>query len=261
MQTFIDHLIQKQTPCIFISPHLDDAILSCGNLMTELKGNTKMHVITLFTEAGEKPQTLSARMFLKQCGVPDAHELFSLRRTEDERVLREVGATWEHLGFTDALWRKRATSKLMALVGKWIPELVHIYPTYRLHITSGRVASHDRALIRNIEQTLRNLLALSPLATLFFPLGLGKHVDHVLTHELGLHFSPNVVFYSDFPYCLSDHPDESGLIQAGFQKQAFVSVENPKDRLIKLYATQPLFLGAIPVTPETYFVPTALFSH
>jgi LmbE family N-acetylglucosaminyl deacetylase len=240
MQTFIEHLIQKQAPCIFISPHLDDAILSCGNLMTELKGKTKMHVITLFTEAGEKPQTLSARMFLKQCGVPDTHELFALRRTEDEKVLGEIGATWKHLGFTDALWRKRAMSKLMALVGKWIPELIHI---------------------RNIEQTLRNLFTLFPEAILFFPLGLGKHVDHVLTHELGLHFSPNVVFYSDFPYCLSDHPDERGLIQAGFQKHCLTSVENPKDRLIKLYATQPLFLGAIPVTPETYFFPTSLFSH
>ncbi|MCR4313010.1 MAG: PIG-L family deacetylase [Candidatus Roizmanbacteria bacterium] len=68
----------------FISPHLDDAILSAGGLINYLKDRKKIKIITVFTE-GDK-------LFLK-------------RRIEDMNVCRYLGIEYLHLGFTDVLWR------------------------------------------------------------------------------------------------------------------------------------------------------------
>lgn len=255
MHPLLEKILAEKTPCVFVSPHLDDAILSCGNLIAAFKGKTNTRVVTLFTEAGEGPETLSARMFLKQCGIPDARALFAARRREDEEVLNLVGATWQHLGFSDALWRTYPKSFLRNLLGKVIPEFLHLYPTYRWHITRGVIAPADRTEIKKLQQKLQEIPRLFPGAKVFFPLGLGKHVDHVLTHQLGLHFSPNVVFYADFPYCLHDAPDEDALINKGYTKVSFSEGGNTKHELIRQYRTQPLFPGEIPSVPEVYFFP------
>lgn len=107
MKAILDTIIRERIPCYFVSPHLDDAILSCGEIISYLAGKTPLTVATIFTEADEPPHTLSARAFLKQCGVLDARELFSRRRSEDIQVLGRVNATWRHFGAVDALWRKR----------------------------------------------------------------------------------------------------------------------------------------------------------
>lgn len=258
MKALVEAIIEKKIPCYFISPHLDDAILSCGELMTYLAEKTPLSVATIFTEADEPPYTLSARAFLKQCGVSDAQTLFSKRREEDQEVLKSIGATYQHFGLVDALWRKKANSVLSRFVGALVPELVHLYPTYRFHILSGKVARADEKLKEKIIKMVTKMIGEHKQKILFFPLGLGGHVDHVLIHLVGLCFSGNVIFYSDFPYCLTDTPDEKDLKKRGFQRAVFDEVKGKKHPLIKLYKTQPLFPDEIPIVPEVYYVPKHL---
>jgi LmbE family N-acetylglucosaminyl deacetylase len=253
-----EKIIERKNSCVFVSPHLDDAVLSCGNLMMYLNGKTDMSVLTVFTEAGGVPETLSARMFLKQCGVPNAHELFEKRREEDERVLDAIGASRKHLGFADALWRKR-TGLLPRMLGRIFPEFAHVYPTYRFHITKGRVSEEEQNLMDRIKVDIDAIAAGRKDTVLFFPLGLGKHVDHVITHLVGMRFpAERTVFYADFPYCLTDKPDEAHLAKRGLRR--IESDADPKEKhpLIAMYATQHLFEGDIPETPEVYYVPENL---
>lgn len=68
----------------FISPHLDDAILSAGGLIYDLKDKGKVKIITVFT---------------------NGDELLLKRKIEDKNVCRYLGVGYLHLGFTDVLWR------------------------------------------------------------------------------------------------------------------------------------------------------------
>lgn len=256
MEKTIERIIASGRPCVFVSPHLDDAVLSCGNLMLELvRRGVPVTVVTVFTEAGEKPETFSVKAFLRQCGVSDARALFAIRREEDRSVLEGIGARWEHLGFPDAMWRKKP-SGLSSLLGRLLPELGHVYPTYRIHVTSGRVSRRDRGTEDRAETAIRQAVGRSggdPI--LFFPLGLGRHVDHVLTHRLGRRFADRVAYYADFPYCLTDRPDVGALARRGLTRSVYEGADpKAKHPFIAMYATQHLFAGEIPAVPEEYFL-------
>ena len=60
--------IEQGVPLVVLSPHLDDAVLSCGALLIYACRRTPVTVATLFTEAGSPPYTLSARRYLGQVG-------------------------------------------------------------------------------------------------------------------------------------------------------------------------------------------------
>jgi len=126
--------------CLVLSPHLDDAVLSCGALLRELAPRCEITVLTLFTEATDGPHGRAARSFLRQCAHPDAATLFRARRDEDRAVVESLGARPEHLGLTDALFRRRELPTALAPVARLVPELAHRYPTFRFDIARGRVS-------------------------------------------------------------------------------------------------------------------------
>src|SRR3989344_5876415 len=103
----IKKITENKIPCVFVSPHLDDSILSAGALMCHLSQKTKVTAITVFTEASPKPYTLSAKKFLYSCGYRNAQELFDARKKEDSNIFSGLGVEFRHLGFTDAAWRKK----------------------------------------------------------------------------------------------------------------------------------------------------------
>ena len=63
-------LIDRGVPVIVLAPHLGDAALSCGALLTYAVSRTPVTVVTFFTEPGHPPYTMSARRYLRQAGVP-----------------------------------------------------------------------------------------------------------------------------------------------------------------------------------------------
>ncbi|PVZ14186.1 PIG-L deacetylase family protein [Actinomycetospora cinnamomea] len=250
--------------CVFLSPHLDDAVLSCGALMRALAPRSEIHVVTVFTATTDGPHTRAARSFLRQCGHGDATDgstLFAARREEDRVVLDGLGVSHEHLGLPDALFRRRAVPRALAgpaaRVARVLPELVHRYPTFRYDIALGRVSRGDRALGAALAARLEARLAGADLV--FAPLGVGRHVDHLLTRTLGAGHPGRVVYYSDFPYDQSHARDEDFLRRHGLR--AWRHDEGPEGRaakadLIRGYATQADALfpsGVIPAAPETYF--------
>jgi LmbE family N-acetylglucosaminyl deacetylase len=238
---------------LFLSAHLDDAVLSCGALMAELAGRCPLTVATVFTEACPPPHTRAARSFLRQCGAPDAAGLFAARRAEDRAVVADLGAVPVHLGATDALFRRR--SRGLGPLGRALPELVHRYPTYRFDIARGRVSRGDRHLVDALRAEVAVLVADLGAGVVFAPVGIGRHVDHLLSRRIAEGLAGPTVLYSDFPY------DERG----GTADPAAVAHRRPwtgpgdpatKAAAIRGYRTQAEALfpdGTIPARPETYW--------
>jgi LmbE family N-acetylglucosaminyl deacetylase len=254
LPAIISDTIEKQTPCIFISPHLDDAVLSCGGLLSFLAGKTSVSVVTLFTEAGPPPHTLSGREFLRQCHVGNAERLFAGRKKEDRSVLEGMGIEAIHLGFPDALWRRIEQPRWWRRgFAPLLPELIHRYPTYRFHVASGRISPKDEDLLRSVRKELKSLRLQNESAMIFGPLALGNHVDHVITRDMVRELSGPVMLWEDFPYNLTFHVEESSSKYEKFFTWE-EGIEKKKD-LIFGYRTQAttMFPKGIPSVPESYY--------
>ena len=259
-QSRVDRSLAGDAPWLFLSPHLDDAVLSCGALIEAQAQGRQIIVATLFTESSPAPHTRAASSFLRQCTVPDAGELFEARRSEDRAVLEDMGVQSLHLGEVDALFRRRSKP---ARVGSsaWdrlIPELTHRYPTYRFDIALGRISRGDREMIRLLRERVAGLMELTRAELLFCPAGVGRHVDHLITRDLGRDHPAHLVMYSDFPYNLVAGPDKVHLSEGGFVPWSWDLGLQTKPGRIRQYATQADALfpsGEIPLIPENYFVP------
>jgi len=244
-------------PWLFLSPHLDDAVLSCGALIEAQARHREVTVATLFTESEPPPHTRSARIFMRLASAVDAAELFEARRAEDRAVLQDLGVKDLHLGATDAIYRRR-TGFGTGTLGRLLPELVHTYPTWRFNIARGRIARGDRHLMARLRGAVARLMEQTGAELIFCPLGVGGHVDHVFARALGTAFPEQVVYYSDFPYNRSSQPDAAFVAGHGLEPWQWDQGITAKENRIRGYATQADALfpdGRIPAVPEAYFVP------
>jgi LmbE family N-acetylglucosaminyl deacetylase len=243
---------------LVLSAHLDDAVLSCGALLSSLAGQTPVTVATVFTEASPPPHTRAARVFLKQCAAGDAAGLYADRRQEDVDVLTGMGVEHVHLGVPDALFRRREVWPAVARLGRVVPEAVHRYPTYRLDIAQGRVSRGDGPLIDRITADVRSLADRIGAGLILAPVGVGRHVDHLITRTVAERQPERIVLYSDFPYDQQDSPDPAYLAAQRLTPVTWDQDLCAKQPLIRGYRTQCRALfGAVdpPVVPETYFLP------
>jgi len=228
-----------------MSPHLDDAVLSCGALLAHLAARHLITVVTVFTAAAPPPWSLPARRQLRALGRVDPGDFFARRRAEDREVLTGIGAAAVHLGFRDALFRR----------GRRGPA----YPTFRFDAARGRVASCDAGLAAEVSARAGEIARASQAHVVFAPLGVGRHVDHLITRraarELGREI--RIVYYSDFPYSQTAGPEPGFIRDAGLVPHPWLCGRAENASRIAGYRTQFAGLfgdGPVPTRPEIYWV-------
>jgi LmbE family N-acetylglucosaminyl deacetylase len=179
-----DHHVRRRT--VFLSPHLDDAALSCGGLIcSQALSGTPVLVVSVFAGL---PAVLSVSPL-----AAELHERWGnttnpagARRQEDQRAMRLLGADCLHLGYLDAIYRAEGESSL--------------YVADEELFASPRPS--EAGLLAKIVSELGSL-HIGEHTTLFAPLAVGNHVDHQLVRDAALTLeipSRSVVFYEDYPY-------------------------------------------------------------
>ena len=128
---------------LVLSPHLDDAAFSCGELITELR---RPVVATLF--AGVPPAELAPTSWDTLSGFSGGVEAMQERRAEDERALRMLGALPEQFDFLDHQYGaspgvQQLSASIDALIGVHRPDVV-LMPLGLYH--SDHVLVHEAAL-------------------------------------------------------------------------------------------------------------------
>ena len=151
---------------LILSPHLDDALLSCPAYLQGLvKEGLEVRVVTVFTESGA-----------------DAAALYRARRAEDRTAVRLLGARVTHLGLRDAPFRS---------------------PKYRdfCGIVFGQAREYP-ATLRQVAGQLGELIARFRPLQVIAPLAVGNHVDHRLVRDAALRSAglEELRFYEDRPY-------------------------------------------------------------
>ncbi|MBV6396521.1 MAG: hypothetical protein HFACDABA_02119 [Anaerolineales bacterium] len=184
---------------IYISPHLDDAVLSAGGLIFEQTcAGTPVEIWTVccgFPSVAEI--SLYAQYLHSRWGFSSAEETVRLRREEDLRAASIVGANAVHFDFLDAVYRQGAD-------GDWL------YPADIF------VPPHPAEETLPAQMTSAFASRLQPEDVVVAQLAIGRHVDHVLVRKAveGLHRP--VQYLADIPYSLK-HLDELAHSVRGMQ--------------------------------------------
>jgi len=241
--------LSKYKDIYIISPHFDDAALSCGGLLSKLDSKANITVINIFSKAHKGPYTLSAKKFLRVSGnFKDATSLFSARQREDKEALSAVKIKIVNLGLQDSLFRRKSK---VSVLGKIFPEIDHNYPTYRWHVlkSSGK---NDAA----VEELKKKLTRFSKKGTIaLVPYGIGNHVDHRIARGVCEELFTNLILYSDFPYNI--RTKNYGKAPKNYIKKELSVNLMEKEELLKKYKTQfnGLFSGQkMPAHKEVFFV-------
>ncbi len=175
---------------LFLSPHLDDAVLSCGDYIVKLlQDGEKVKVVTIFTGYPvEGELSDAAKKFHEECGC--GNEPIKYRCAEDAAAMNYIGCEYSHLGLYECLYRKDDSGKNI------YSDLEDIY-----HLDFDA----ERAYI----QQTRNLLLqeLENYDYIYAPLGIGNHADHLLVHSIIEDIKKikemKVFYYQDFPYVIN----------------------------------------------------------
>ena len=128
---------------LVLSPHLDDAVFSCGELLVDLR---RPIVATLF--AGVPPPGQQTTPWDQLSGFTNSVEAMQARRAEDARALDMLGAVPEHFDFLDHQYGStpsaaQLTASVDSLIGVHRPDVVMV-PIGLFH--SDHVLVHDAAL-------------------------------------------------------------------------------------------------------------------
>ena len=189
---------------IFISPHFDDAVLSCGGLIWELT-HSGTHVEILTVNAGDPPAGPVSSLITRvhavwKTGSP--METVLLRRNEDLNAAAQVGAVARHLSMVDAIYRRAPSGSLMYPDDVFDP----------IHPEESDITQQTSAEIRQY---------LLETDTLVCPLALGGHVDHVITRRAVESLGRPVWYYADIPY-LFRHEAELTPAVTGKKSKTFL---------------------------------------
>ncbi|MCC7549591.1 MAG: PIG-L family deacetylase [Burkholderiales bacterium] len=167
---------------VFLSPHLDDAVFSCGGLISRLaEQGCRPLVINVFSRAGVD--------FRTSAGTDDT------RIEEEHAVSGYLGFCVRFVGECDAWFRKDAYKSL-----------------------SGLFMADPRSYAQELER-IRSAIAAAlrdvSCDVVYAPLGIGWHVDHLLTHlaARSLIDPGRLRFYEDAPYMLLPHLQEYRLAE------------------------------------------------
>jgi len=256
LSQFVHEMQESGSAAVVLSPHLDDAVLSCGALLAHLVGKCPVTVVTVFTEAAPPPWSLPARLQLRAIGVTDVDDFYQQRREEDTKVLAEIGAAVVHLGLRDAMFRRVGDTAGRHLFPKRWPA----YQTFRFDIARGRIARSDAGLPATVGALAGEVVRETGAGVLFAPLGVGKHVDHMITRRASRYLPAarlRTVYYSDFPYSQQAAPEPGFLRRAGLAPYPWLSGRAENADRIAGYRTQFAGLfpqGSVPLRPETYWL-------
>jgi len=198
---------------VYLSPHLDDAVLSCGGaIRQQVAQGESVHVITVITKDSTASTPLSpfAQRLHRDWG--NHPRPFDLRRAEDLAALTLLGSQALHLDYLDAIYRTGADGQWMYTDGGLLFGAVR---------PDDPLASRDGEMLATaLQDLLANLQPQGALKRLCAPLAVGRHVDHQIVHSAAktlLGWGYPVAFYEDYPYAGKAGATDLALEAAGAQ--------------------------------------------
>lgn len=175
---------------LYLSPHLDDAALSCGGLIRQqTRAGLSVGVLTIFAGSAQTDlRSPFARALEARWGAQG--DAIAMRRQEDREALAVLGAEPVHWPYEDAIYR------LHTRTGK---------PLYASReAVFGDVSRYDPVKARALASEIRKFWRDAGRPRVYAMLAAGHHVDHQVVQTAVLRLVERdrleVVWYEDYPY-------------------------------------------------------------
>lgn len=219
---------------IYLSPHLDDAVLSAGGL---IHGQTQSGIpVEIWTfMCGYPPEgeySKIAQDLHKRWGFNTAEEVVRARRVEDINAASMVGATTVHFDFLDCIYRR-------APGGEWLYYEISVPPHPADKVLPAQIAGEVLARLE-----LDDMLVCQ--------LSVGSHVDHVIVRQAAELLGRPLIYDIDVPYIFYK-PEELEPKAAGMNESVHLITESGLKRwqeAVLAYESQIPTLGDVFDTPE-----------
>lgn len=177
---------------LFISPHLDDAILSCGDYIDHLvQCGHRVFIATVFTgEDTNTPPSPLAKILHKRFNL--RFGVMEARLNEDLKAVAAIGASCIHLNLQECIYRRKPDNS----------------PCYqKLNELFLADLSLEQPVIQRVEARLSETLDLD-YTQVYIPIGIGRHVDHGIVRQAAESWVWNthayeanqIAYYEDLPY-------------------------------------------------------------
>jgi len=169
---------------IYLSPHLDDAALSCsGQIHSQTASGKTVLIVTVM--AGDPPTAKFSEF------AHSLHERWELitdtvakRREEDISACQMLTADYLHWDIPDCIYRMNPSSG-QPLYSQWADVI-------------GKIDPAEADLIAELAGRIENLPG---YGRIFAPLKVGNHVDHQITRAAAeMSLVENLCYYEDYPY-------------------------------------------------------------
>jgi len=209
---------------LILSPHLDDAALSCGGWMAAAAAaGGQVTVFNLFCAPYKGPLSPAARELHASWGDPV--DISGLRLAEDRQALGMLGAQGMYGDARDLIYRQDAQ-------GAWL--YAHMADL------QGRRHPADDALVRHYFEIITRQFN-KDAVEVYAPLGIGGHIDHLLAFDIGAGLQQAgyaVWFYEDLPYALREDWLEARMksITGMAASVKLFSLENLETKIAALHA-------------------------
>jgi LmbE family N-acetylglucosaminyl deacetylase len=208
---------------IYLSPHLDDAALSCSGMIgVQRTAGQRVLVVTICTPAPGAQFNELAQGFHRRWGLAPTMVVAG-RLREDRRAMELLDADSYSADMLDSIYRcPAAYDSRTALFGTPAP---------------------DAPLLPVLRQLIRALRERMPGAQLYAPLGIGTHVDHQIVYTAAHDtLGGAALYYEDMSYATRPGLLDQHLAMLGghFHPQvaAIDATLEQKLAAIKVYASQ-----------------------
>lgn len=192
---------------IYLSPHLDDAALSCGGLIYEQTRAGAEALVWTICAGDPPPGPLSPFARSLHARWDTGREAIAVRRAEDRRSVERLGAFFRHEAVPDCIYRRDPQTGAALYASEealWSP-----------------VAPAEQPLIAGLRARLSSGLEHLAEPRMVLPLALGKHVDHRLTRQAAEGLDIPRLYYADYPYVLDAEDELQELRQAGWSARTY----------------------------------------
>ena len=219
---------------IYLSPHLDDAVLSAGGLIYDkVRSGTPVEIWTFMAGVpSDVEYSAFAQKLHGQWGFVSAEETFLARREEDKKAAAVVGASYVHFDFLDCIYRRASD-------GEW--------PYHEINLPAHEM---DKDLPRQIADVIKPRL--QPDDVLICQLSVGSHIDHVFVRMAAESLGRPLLYDIDVPYIFYK-PEELLPKSAGMKEKVHTVSEaglQSWQEAICQYKSQFAVLGDVFNTPE-----------
>ena len=193
---------------IYLSPHLDDAVLSCGGIIdSQRKAGIPVEIWNCMSGIPSANMPLSdlARSVHAEWGTASARETVDLRLTEDRLAALRVDALPRYFDFLDCIYRFDEDGRALYTEDIFVPP----HPV-------------DVLLVDEIAAAMKENLRTDDV--LVSPLTIGNHPDHVIVRRAAEETGHPLLYYADIPYALW-YPEQLAEIKEGLETETFSVAE------------------------------------